>query len=684
MRRLVDFVRGIAALLTTLAVLGGLPAGLTALVGWPLPTETPSVELVQRHLDNGDLPDVFVIKVLALIVWLLWAQFALAVLVEARAAITGRVSRHARVLPGVQLLAAKLVTWVTLVSAAVLPARTLTSASLTPIEFTPTLVHAQVDSALDAGDKPSAASHESSHRDSDTAGAPFSYRTGRADSWWSIAESLLGDGMRWDEVRQANLGRTMGDGTTIGATTETVRAGWQLSLPADAKQPLAGAIDPEEGDDSTVIVEPGDHFWGIAESQLSEAWRREPTDSETTPYWVELVAENMDRLLPPGDPDVIYPEQQFVVPAPPVNPDVDVDLNGDRVVTADRSTQADRTPTSNPQPLDAPNTLPTIPEALNGSPPHAATQSPRPPREPSAHDELGGSDFDNVGEVAGALAYVAGAGLLGALLLTTLRRLRHIQAARRRPGTTVDTPDVAAAEFEREIRAIATDGEDARYIAATNCYLAHQLEAHMGWPLPAVIAARAGAHGVELLLEEACPPVEGFVSGNDVSTTWQLRPDVTAQMMEADAGDAHPYAPGLLVVGGTDAGDLLVDFEQLCATSVEGDPESVLGFQRGLLAAAIAGPWAPQNEIVAIGIDGLEPHNSDLITQPEDPDSWAQEISAIFQSAADQADRSPYEERVDHGWSLFRRSLSSALTHHSTESLKSLAPVAELPTPISR
>ena len=89
MRRLVDFVRGIAALLTTLTVLGGLPAGLTELIGWPLPTEMPSVELIQRHLDNGDLPDVFVIKVLALIVWLLWAQFALAVLVEAKAAITG-------------------------------------------------------------------------------------------------------------------------------------------------------------------------------------------------------------------------------------------------------------------------------------------------------------------------------------------------------------------------------------------------------------------------------------------------------------------------------------------------------------------------------------------------------------------------------------------------------------------
>ena len=409
MRRLVDFARGVAALLATLAVLGGLPAGLTALVGWPLPTELPSMELVRRHLDNGDLPDLFVIKLLALIVWLLWAQFALAVLVEARAAITGRISRHARVLPGVQLLAAKLVTWVTLVSAAVLPARTLTSASLTPIEFTPTLVHAQADSALKADDTHSATSHESSRRDSDTARAPFSYRTGRADSWWSIAERLLGDGMRWDEVRQANLGRTMGDGTTIGATTETVRAGWQLSLPADAKQPLADALNPEEGDDATVIVEPGDHFWGIAESQLSEAWRREPTDSETTPYWAELVAQNMDRLLPPGDPDVIYPEQQFVVPAPPANPYVDVDLNGDRVATVDRSTQADRTPTSNPQPLDAPNTPPTIPEALNGSTPEA-TQSPPPPRGPSAPDELGGSDFDNVGEVAGPLAYVAGAG----------------------------------------------------------------------------------------------------------------------------------------------------------------------------------------------------------------------------------------------------------------------------------
>jgi hypothetical protein len=70
-------------------------------------------------------------------------------------------------------------------------------------------------------------------------------------------------------------------------------------------------------------VERGDHFWGIAETTLAQAWGRPPTDAEIVGYWRTLIDVNRDRLAPPGDPDLIHPGQRFVLPAPPPDPNAD-------------------------------------------------------------------------------------------------------------------------------------------------------------------------------------------------------------------------------------------------------------------------------------------------------------------------------------------------------------------------
>jgi hypothetical protein len=148
--------------------------------------------------------------------------------------------------------------------------------------------------------------------------------------------------------------------------------------------------------------------------------------------------------------------------------------------------------------------------------------------------------------------------------------------------------------------------------------------------------------------------------------------------MEADAADAHPYAPGLLVVGTTEPGDLLIDFEQLAATSIEGDPEVVLGFQRAILAGAIAAPWGEQNEIVAISIDGLDEIDCSRITQPGDPTVWAEQLIAKMKAAAGRADRSPCEERVDHGTVTFPTIVVIGPDPAHAGIAQHLTPVAEL------
>ena len=69
MSRLLDFFKGIVSLVAIVALLAGVPALLLVIVGFPLPTEMPSLSAIQRHIEDGDVPDIFVIKILASSGW---------------------------------------------------------------------------------------------------------------------------------------------------------------------------------------------------------------------------------------------------------------------------------------------------------------------------------------------------------------------------------------------------------------------------------------------------------------------------------------------------------------------------------------------------------------------------------------------------------------------------------------
>ena len=70
----------------------------------------------------------------------------------------------------------------------------------------------------------------------------------------------------------------------------------------------------------TWTVAPGDHLWSIASRVLSDAWGRPPSDVEVVPFWEQVVELNRDRLADPANPDLIFPGQSLVVPAPPPAP----------------------------------------------------------------------------------------------------------------------------------------------------------------------------------------------------------------------------------------------------------------------------------------------------------------------------------------------------------------------------
>lgn len=93
---------------------------------------------------------------------------------------------------------------------------------------------------------------------------------------------------------------------------------------ADQQSPpeAAQAEGPGEGaavDDraTRVVVAAGDNLWNLAERRLEAVLGRTPTDADTAPYWVRVVETNRQRIRS-GDPDLIFPGEEIVLP--PVNP----------------------------------------------------------------------------------------------------------------------------------------------------------------------------------------------------------------------------------------------------------------------------------------------------------------------------------------------------------------------------
>jgi hypothetical protein len=113
---------------------------------------------------------------------------------------------------------------------------------------------------------------------------------------------------------------------TVPATTSTSRP--PPTVPGPAGIVVGPTATPAPRTTSTTAgagptewtVAPGDSFWRITSEVLAAAWHRQPTDDEIIPYWEATIAENADRLAVPGEPDILFPAQVLVVPAPPPPP----------------------------------------------------------------------------------------------------------------------------------------------------------------------------------------------------------------------------------------------------------------------------------------------------------------------------------------------------------------------------
>lgn len=245
-RSLGDVLKAFAAFLALACLVVGVPLALAWLVGWPLPSRAPSLDMLRQEISTT----VF-LKILTLLVWVAWAQFTACVLVEVKAAVSG-VGMPARV-PGAgasQALARQLVGALLLLGT--------TAAGFTPglsavgdgfgsqprhgvvaeAEYAPGQSTAGPAALTQAAPAVALPEDSAGAAQPDEADATKFYRIqppdGRHhDTLWGISERHLGDGLRYKEIYELNKDRVQPDGSRL-TEASLIRPGWILEMPADA------------------------------------------------------------------------------------------------------------------------------------------------------------------------------------------------------------------------------------------------------------------------------------------------------------------------------------------------------------------------------------------------------------------------------------------------------------------
>src|SRR5580704_6078052 len=309
-----DVLAGVGAIVLLVALTVGVPIALITVVGLPLPHSLPKLSALTSQLDI-----TAILRILSVIVWLAWIQLVWCVLVEIKAAASGK-QGHAEARPKVPLagatqsLAHRLVTAALLLftaAAALTPAVVShgpprpahsASAQLTPAQVTPAEI-GPAGPVTPAG--LTAAQVQQSHH---TPNADKMYTVnppvGRFhESLWEIAHNHLGDGRRYREIFELNQDRVQPDGSKL-TIASLIRPGWTLLMPKDAHGPGIEAVTPKLAGELGLTGHPSQRATPEPELPVGQApagpvrdhgiWASPATPAQQAPGWpYELSAASL-------------------------------------------------------------------------------------------------------------------------------------------------------------------------------------------------------------------------------------------------------------------------------------------------------------------------------------------------------------------------------------------------------
>ena len=645
-RRSLLVVRGVSSLVATLALIMGVPLLLATLVGWPLPTSLPTLDSFEQAAQSG-ISDQVVVNTLAVIAWIAWAQLALALVTEAVAVARGRQAIHLPVLPAFQVTAARLVAGILMMATTVQPARAV--AAPPPIPVVAVATAAAPESIQDSpvpssnGHTPTLLARTNDLTQTAPAAAHPTVAVQRHDSYWAIAERTLGDGLRWNEILDLNVGRTLPDGTTIIAGDDTLHSGWVLLLPADATVETAApaadgpvAAGPNGDGLATTVVERGDDLWSISEERLEADLEREAGDPEVAPYWRTVIDANRDRFIQAGDPDLIYPGQALVLPPTgyeqPLSPPP---VEAEPAPPPGDAAEPDEAPTTRPTPtteVTAQETPPTTSGAADND-----GVSPRPVDEASQAEPAEGEDSSD----APVPVPLAVGGLSSIALAVGLKRLvarRRRRFANEHPGQLPGRTPTEQRELHQMVIAQADEDriDDLQGVLGR---LSASLAAMGSECRPRMI--RHSDTSLEVLLDQPDTNAPAGWSSTDDGTVWTL-----VEPPDTDDPYDGPLSPSpLMVTVGQpeDDAQLYLDLEADGVLALTGDLDVAANLARSIITELTLSPLADTLRVIAVG-DVVDP-DANVLEHLTIVDTWERHAEDLVAWASQS-----HAALVENGW----------------------------------
>lgn len=542
--------RAVAVLVAVASLLVAVPAVLWTAAGNPLPSRLPGLGEIGRALSAGDVRPATVLKILAAVCWLAWAQLVAALVIEAMAAARDRPAPDvAALVIGQTLAAAAVGALAVLVGHRVDPgpggsARPL--AELLGADTGTPVARADAEPESTSSDDPAGADQPQEAAALETSGSiesmavpgPLPEHTVRPrETLWSIAETRLGDGLRWREIFELNQGRPQVVGGQMERADAPLREGWVLDLPSDAQPP------PHDSDRAEAGAAPGAPIRELdapAAARLHEAVEAARQSAE------EADREHRDAL------DALGPTRRGSPLDDPL-PDVDGDEVDRDEVDLERSEE-----------IAEVEDLPHRPGTLSSA--------------------------------------LVGAGVLTAGLVWTLDQARRRTERRRRAGApAASAADGEQLQVELALRASAQPDRAASIDAVLRAWSSGLRAA--GRTPPPVVGVNV-ADEISLLFGVADhEPLEGFTVEDD-GYSWVAPADLELGL-EPDrprGGEPEPPPlPALYTLGHTDHSQVLLNAEAADVVSVVGAGELVAETLTTIALELATGPWAGSVRIVIVG-----------------------------------------------------------------------------------
>jgi nucleoid-associated protein YgaU/DNA-binding SARP family transcriptional activator len=594
--------RALAALATLAVVTVGVPALLVAVAGWPLPRKWPDWDRVRVALQQGDIPAEVVVKTIAILVWIGWAQLmwslAWELVVNMRATERGVRARPTPLAP--RLMSSAVTRLVAIAFSVGVSTLTTASTALASTAVSP------VVSAPFTPRTPPTGGVEADRTEASAVAAECRWRVAEGDSLWSISERSLGDGSRVTEVLELNRWLQSARDLHPG---QVIMLPFDAQIPAD-RVPEADVIEPVTEPSveayapaEEIEVVSGDNLWNLADARLERAMGESPAGADVLDYVNAVIAANQTAI---NDPDLIYPGQRLVLPAvgtppppsapPPaetVDPPAPPPVESAPITPSAATTVADTTAAPTSAPLSLPSVAAAVP-AVSTTPPTTERAVPA----SGAGVRQVNAARDSSPDRAPVIVGVSGATALATGLLLVFRRLRRRQtaasarAARQRPVPERVASTERALVAAADVTLMDWAAEELRAVMR-NSSVASGVE---GVPLVVELSTEQGIEVLWSVANRTAPhPWLATADG----WTWHLPYD-PARRVPVEPTTAQ--LPGLVTIGQREGRQVLIDLEAFGSISVTGDLRRAEDFVRAI-AMELATAYSVSNAFIhAVGL----------------------------------------------------------------------------------